>query len=730
MLKTVLLTTLILFSILTHAQNVEVSAQLYSHHGDNFLAITFDHHPHWHTYWKNPGDAGTPPEIKFFYQDRPYDLKQLEWPIPKEMKQAGNLLAYGYGTSNALFYFLTPDQVATFSEAPLRIEATWLACKDICVPESISMTGKMVGDKFVVDGHHSPPMPQSTIYEIFTSIPQTTAIPANLEIYLTVDPGKNDLLLHYTFHQIDKVNLPKKLGLLTPFPQLPFSFQRETLYYQNNELHGVIDIKWEGEFEEPPIALPQNGICAKPWILKFLIQNPISGEVHIIEKKISKFQTAGIATKKAYYQTLAPYNQPSTKALHTTTVSNSTNESSTTSSSIWFYLLFAFIGGLILNIMPCVLPVISIKLFGMIKHSDQTKGEIFRHNMFYSLGILLSFLVLAGSVHLLKTTGEEVGWGFQLQSPTFVAIMVLALFIFAINLFGLFEFSTPGGSKLGGVQLKDGYTGDILSGVLATILSTPCSAPFLGTALTFAFTTSTITLYLIFLMIGLGLAFPFILTGFFPKALAILPRPGMWMEHLKKFLGLSLILTMVWLLDVFVALSSTDALFALNVLLAMIFFTLFFWHKVSKKIFYRLIFIILTCLTLIWSYQEISISESEVTTSGTTKIMHELAWEKWTPEKMNNPGQLTFVDFTAKWCFTCKANERIVINTDAFRALVKKYNIKLLLADWTKRDAIIGNWLKEHGYAGVPVYFVVSADGKLTSLGETISIGKIEAALK
>jgi thiol:disulfide interchange protein DsbD len=206
----------------------------------------------------------------------------------------------------------------------------------------------------------------------------------------------------------------------------------------------------------------------------------------------------------------------------------------------------------------------------------------------------------------------------------------------------------------------------------------------------------------------------------------------MWMEKFKKFLALSLLLTLIWLLDVFVALSSTDALFSLNITLTMIFFALFFWHKISKNRFWRAVIIILTLLTIIPLQKALTISEQPISSSSGETIIqaHELKWERWTPQKMARPGQVSFVDFTAKWCFTCKANEKAVIDTEAFRSLVKKYNVKLLLADWTKRDAIIGNWLKEHGYAGVPVYFVVNANGDLESLGETISIKKIEDALK
>ena len=179
------------------------------------------------------------------------------------------------------------------------------------------------------------------------------------------------------------------------------------------------------------------------------------------------------------------------------------------------FLLFGFIGGLILNIMPCVLPVISIKLFGLLSIREENPKKILKHNLAYTLGVLITFAVLGAIVIALQKAGDNVGWGFQLQSPRFVAIMIIFLFVFALNLFGLFEFRTPGGAKLGGLETKDSFTGDMMGGVLATILSTPCSAPFLGTALTFAFSAGSLQLFSVFFAIGLGLAFPFLLTGSF-----------------------------------------------------------------------------------------------------------------------------------------------------------------------------------------------------------------------
>ncbi len=718
-----LLTLLILtFSTQLFATHINISLQKAQINGDQFLAVTFQHEKHWHTYWKNPGDAGVPPKLIFKQNNQQQLFKELEWPIPMKLKQSDNLLAYGYTGKNAIFFYLTPAQWQSIKKTPTTLEAKWLACADICVPESKIITFRLVNDKIKIltdsseQKHHR--FTSDDLHTIFNKIPVEREKPQNLEIYLTVDPGNKDLLLHYVFNDIQEVNLPHTLGLLTPFPHLPFSYHREKLYYQDNTLYGVTDIEWEGEFEEPPIKLPKNGVCKRPWKLKFLIQNPHDGSFSVITKTFTQFQVTGIETKKAYYQTLTPYVQTFRSE------PTATPKQATTETTIWYFLLFAFLGGIILNFMPCVLPVISIKLFGLIGHSNKSHREILRHNLFYSLGIFLSFFTLAAAVHILKSTGEDVGWGFQLQSPIFVGIMIIVLFIFALNLFGLFEFKTPGGSKLGSMQIKDNYLGDVFSGVLATALSTPCSAPFLGTALTFAFTTSITTLYLIFFMIALGLAFPFIMTGIFPTTLKFLPRPGNWMNHLKYILGLTLLITTFWLIDILLALTSTIIFIPLATTLALIFFTIFIKDK-NRKLFWISILLLIATSSFYPSIQN-----TTNTTQESSSHQGKLQWESWSPEKMQGRGKYVFVDFTAKWCLTCKANKIAVIDTIDFEKLVAKYNVDLILADWTKRDPIIGNWLKAHGFAGVPVYFVITPSGKLINLGETISINKIEQALK
>jgi thiol:disulfide interchange protein DsbD len=303
--------------------------------------------------------------------------------------------------------------------------------------------------------------------------------------------------------------------------------------------------------------------------------------------------------------------------------------------------------------------------------------------------------------------------------------MMLILFILSLNLFGLFEFITPGGSKLGSAQTEESLFGDFFSGVLTTILSTPCSAPFLGTALTFAFTTSSYTIFLMFFMIGLGLAFPFLLTAIFPASLKLFPRPGAWMEKLKYFLGLTLLVTVIWLYDVFVSLVNFDVIsWRLNLLFALWFFAFFFAQKIMRhRIVQGIVFAVPLFLTAF------AIQNLELRPTTQSMVKHDSSWVPWTEEKMMAENKATFVDFTAEWCLTCKVNKKLVLETDAFEELKAKYGLVTMRADWTKRDDNITQFLRMNGAVGVPFY-IMKINGKLIPLGETVSLSKIEGFLK
>lgn len=699
-----------LFSLLLLSLSVfaaEDHATISLQRANDKMIVTINHDEGWHTYWKNPGDAGIASSFKFSGPDnKTITPKAYEWPVPEKHVEAGDILTIGYEGKQHFFFDNIPGLV--------NAHVTVLICKDICIPGEAKLQLKP-GEKYTSNRVSKPDSPEELI-EAFSLLPKEILPPTELEYYLTRTKDQNLLTLHYSLKNVKNKVLPKKLNFLTPFPKPPFGYKRETLYMEGNTLYGKTEIEWDGEYQEPAVPLPANGSFPSNYELPFLINAPGADRVDKINLKVKDFSLASPALDQ-FYKKLKPLDG-STKAGAAALTSEASSD-----MNLFQYILLAFLGGLILNLMPCVLPVISLKLFSLIRHKNYSQKQLFKHNLTYTAGVLSTFMLLAGVIAGLKATGEEVGWGFQLQSPTFILSMMLILFILSLNLFGLFEFTTPGGSKLGNAQTEEGFVGDFFGGVLTTILSTPCSAPFLGTALTFAFTTSTFTIFLIFAFIGLGLAFPFIMTAVVPKSLALFPRPGAWMEKLKYFLGMTLIATVIWLYDVFASLVDYDAIsWRLNLLFAFWFFAFFFMKKISQnKALLAGAFFVPLFLTVF------AIRDLAPRTSTSSVATQESNWKSWSENLLKeSKGQLVFMDFTAEWCLTCKVNKKLVLETDDFEELTKKHDVLLLRADWTKRDDKITQYLKRYGAVGVPAYFVQKENGEIVFLGETISVDKIE----
>lgn len=694
---------LVSFSIFAAEEHATMSLS----RANNKLVVTINHDEGWHTYWKNPGDAGIASVFKFSSAGKPLTAKAYEWPLPEKHIEAGDILTIGYEGKQHLFFDDLPGTI----DAHIAV----LICKDICIPgEAKLQLG--AGQTFVAN-RKATAFSNDELNKAFSELPQEAMVPANFEYYLTRVKEQSLLTLHYSLKGLKNFDLPHHLNLLTAFPAVPFGYKRESLYIEGDTLYGKTEIEWDGEYQEPVVPLPASGSFPQTYELPFLINAPGKTRAEKIILKVKDFSLASPSLDQ-FYKKLKPLD-PSGKA-------QPVASSSSSDMNLFQYLMFAFLGGLILNLMPCVLPVISLKLFSLIRHKEYSQKQLLKHNLSYTAGVITTFMGLAGVIVALKTTGEEVGWGFQLQSPTFILSMMLVLFILSLNLFGLFEFITPGGSKLGNAKTEEGFVGDFFGGVLTTILSTPCSAPFLGTALTFALTSSSTTIFMMFLFIGLGLAFPFLLTAFIPGALAIFPRPGAWMEKLKYFLGLSLIATVVWLYDVFASLVDFEAIsWRMNLLFVFWFFAFFFMKKISShKLLLAIVFLIPLSMTIM------AVKDLKLKPTTASEVAKESTWKPWSDQKLAElKGQNVFIDFTAEWCLTCKVNKKLVLETDGFSELAKKNNIVLLRADWTKRDDNITQYLKKYGAVGVPAYFVQKANGEVVFLGETISLEKVEKSL-
>lgn len=705
------------------SKHVTMGAQFIEIENSPYLAISLTNKEGWHTYWKNPGDAGIPIKFEFLSDSTPYALTPLEWPAPKRFIEPGDILAYGYSGKNVFFYKLTQNNISELDGKKLTIKGDWLVCENICIPgkDELSIDFKKASLLNIEKGVISK---SEDVVESFENLPIVKEIP-ELEIYLSKGLEENTLVLNYTLTGIDSQSLNFHTNLLTPFLVEPLDYKHEKLFYDSNSktLYGKMEIDWDGIYSDPVYELPSDGNLKSPIEAKFLFQFQEEKKPAVVSKTFNSFSLTGTEQLESYLKTLTPITADKEVRLSNT---------QTSETSILTFLLFAFLGGLILNLMPCVLPVISLKLFGLMIHVDEEPKKILKHNLFYSFGVISTFIILGVFVLALKASGEKIGWGFQLQSPIFVFAMMAVILIMAMNMLGLFEFVTPGGRKLGNAQLKSGMGGDFFNGVLATILSTPCSAPFLGTALTFAFTTSTFNIFLTFFFVGLGLSFPFLLTGFFPRLISFLPKPGMWMEKLKYILGFTLLLTFVWLYDVLTHLIDFDyAGIYINTIFIGLFFAFFFRKKITKRFGWDLLFfslpIVLT--TMLYAQKGFDVYQGQKSEITRGKV----DWKPWSPEKLDalkTSKKLVFMDFTAKWCLTCKVNKKLVLDTDAFSELVKKHDMETLLGDWTQRDDAITTFLNRYNIVGVPAYFVQMPNGEIKFLGETITIAKIEEALK
>jgi len=373
--------------------------------------------------------------------------------------------------------------------------------------------------------------------------------------------------------------------------------------------------------------------------------------------------------------------------------------------NISLVLFFAFLGGLILNIMPCVLPVLSIKILSVVKYSGETKRNIRLSFFATSLGIITSFILLAITVIYFKKLGVELGWGFQFQQPLFLVAVIFILFLFSINQLGLFEIYLPSGlsNKINNASGGKSFRKNFLLGIFATLMATPCSAPYLGTAISFALTASNYYIILIFLFISFGLATPYILFTLSPSLISILPKPGSWMEILKKIMGFLLLLSVIWLLVVLSKQISIENLFAIIAILVTMFLLFLIRFDGEKLFFLRKIFVLALCgigLAIVHFDPKNSIPKNEV-----INFNDWIGFDEAKVIELKNT-RVILVDVTATWCVTCKFNELHVLNSANIQNYFKQNQIVRFRADFTNPSAVIKDYLNRNKRNGIPFNIV------------------------
>jgi thiol:disulfide interchange protein DsbD len=400
-------------------------------------------------------------------------------------------------------------------------------------------------------------------------------------------------------------------------------------------------------------------------------------------------------------------------------------------------LLLAFVGGLILNLMPCVLPVLSLKVMAFVQHAGDRR-QAWRHGAAYTVGVLLSFWVLAGALLALRAGGEQVGWGFQLQSPAFVAFLACLFFVIGLNLFGVFEVGLSFTAAGGALQGRSGLGSSLAGGALATLVATPCTAPFMGSALGFGLTQPPIVSLLIFTALGLGMALPYLALSMQPALLRFVPRPGRWMETFKQLMGFFMMGTVVVLAWIFGQQAGLDALTGL--LAGLLILGLAGWiygrgtapgaGVGARRVAYALSGVLALAGLFVGFTQAKPAPPAPASGVLRQGLME---WEPWSPERVaeaRGQGRAVFIDFTAAWCLTCQVNERVAFGAAEVQARFKQQGIVALRADWTRRDDAITQALASYGRTGVPVYVLYAPGSDQPHLlPEVLSPGLVMGAL-
>lgn len=639
-----------------------------------WVALRMKMDEHWHTYWRNPGDSGLPTEIEWTLPEG-FKAGEIQWPYPQKIVLE-MLATYGHEGEIFLMTEITPPATLSINQQiDIHAYATWLVCDEICLPGESNYTitlpvknepseaDKKWTDAFA-EAREKLPVSIDEWKIAFSLTDSTVLLHATPPVWFT---GSLSEVAFYPFGEslIDYVS-PQQLHHTAEGYLLTMA---RSIYMPSTpeKVEGVLmsGDGWRGEGSEKAMVIMAAMDESLPAPIAAAIK--IDGEM----------------------------------------------------TSIWLALAFAFIGGLILNLMPCVLPVLSIKILGFVHQASDTNSKSWQHGLMFTGGVLLSFLSLAGALIAFRAGGEQFGWGFQLQSPLFLVIVSSFIFLFGLSLFGVFEIGTSMAGIGGKVDNKSGLGGSFLSGIMATLVATPCTAPFMGPALGFALTQSAGQSLLIFAFLGLGMAAPYMILTSVPSLLKFVPKPGAWMESFKQFMGFMMMATVVWL--VWVLSLQTDPnlvaiVLCLFVLLGLSGWIFGRWGGIAASNRSRLIaracavIIMAGSLTATLSIMPASSSSQVARVSSDSSG---LEWEPFSQQRVDElrtAGQPVFIDFTAAWCLSCQVNNRIALHNNQVVEKFESLGVTVIKADWTSRDPAITQALARFGRNSVPLYVLYTGD--------------------
>jgi thiol:disulfide interchange protein DsbD len=636
-----------------------------------WVALHFDIIPEWHTYWQNAGDSGNPPIIDWELPEG-FSASEIHWPYPQRLP-VGPLMNYGYSDQAMLLVEVTPPGALLPGQTiELLADVEWLVCKVQCIPEEGSFSLSLP----VIAASRQTP---SAWADAFSDARQR--LPQPLPWSATVDVNASQLTVEIDMADVDASQL------------------HDVYFYPVS--YGIVEHAARQSYTVNDSALT---ITLTRGDLRGQSLKQLDGVLLIAER------TAGGMLKRAF----------------TVTTSAAPVQSS---SSLGFILLFALSGGLLLNIMPCVFPILSLKALQIVQSAAQTPAVVRSNGVAFTLGVLFSFAMIAALLLLLRTSGEAVGWGFQLQSPAFVLVLAWLLFAMGLLFSGLWSF---GENFMGlGQQLttRRGVLGAFFTGVLAVIVATPCTAPFMGAALGYALSQSNVTALLIFIVLGFGMALPWLLISFWPGLSNRLPKPGAWMELTKQILAFPLYATVAWLLWVLSQQVDQASLLVAFMSLVLLSFFLWCWQKLrtNTRLIYKAVLVLLLILTLAATLgQQHAPASASHQTDGD--------WQAYDPVRLNElqrNGQAVLVNFTAAWCITCLVNEKVAISRPTVQSQLREQGVVYMKADWTNKDPRITEMLNRYGRNGVPLYLLFPGNGQdALVLPNILTVGILTDALQ
>lgn len=641
--------------------------------GDSFWVSLHMHlDDSWHAYWKNPGDAGMAPSIEWTLPEG-FTLGETIWSVPQKFIN-NEIVTFGYSEElDILTLIKAPSPLIDQEFVEIGAKVNWVVCsEDTCLPGESQTTLKLHLREAPI-GH---PVHAEKIQQLVAGAPQK----------LNAQAVFKSEFVHVTLEK----------SLIADGQTVSFIPETDSVDYHHAPL-----LNSEADSHILALKAGSEGASSVKGLLivgdkSFELEAPITGT------ELALAQNDTLASLPGSFGQVS--EEPFEPLLFAISLG------------------LAFLGGMILNLMPCVLPVVSFKVMGFINMADQKRATIFKHGLVFTLGVLISFWVLAGALLLLKSYGHAVGWGFQLQEPLFVAILAGLFLVFGLNLFGVFELGTSVASAAGQAQIKTtahqgAYLSSFLSGVFATAVATPCTGPFLGATVGYAVTLPALLGMIIFTFLGFGMAFPYLLIAAFPKLLRWMPKPGAWMEAFKQFMGFIMLTTVLWLVWVFGAETSEHAIFLL--LQAMLVVSLGCWiygkwGTPFKKKGIRLLSMALaaSCLLFAASIVRMAINLPDQQSTIVSNHNDKLIWETFSKARVDElraKNVPVLIDFTAKWCLICQAND-MILNTQEVEKKLDELGVVRMKADWTKNDPAITQELKKFGRSGVPLYILYGAD--------------------